>query len=142
MPCSSSVVRRPVQTHSRLPAGRLAAKCNLARYAPRLRGPRKNQRIKPSTGSSTTAMIQISFFSFEAELWKTLIIAQISPISITRPKTLLYSKFIIWVPSSFSGSCQSLTPATCAPNRAELLQLHRTGKFRQLSHNLEIFRNC
>lgn len=78
---------------------RLAAKCNLTRYAPRLRGPRKNQRIKPSTGSSATAIIQISFFSFEAELWKILIIAHISPVSIRRPKTPLYPKFIILVPS-------------------------------------------
>ena len=87
----------------------------LTRYALRSRGPRKNQRIRPSTGSSSTAIIQISFFSFEAELWKILIIAQISPISIRRPKTPLYPKLIILVPSLFSGSCQSLTPVTCAP---------------------------
>jgi len=83
-------------------AGLLAAECNLSRYALPSRGPRKNQRIKPSTGSSTTATIQINFFSFEAELWKILIIAQISPTSIKRPKTLLYPKFIIFVPSLFS----------------------------------------
>jgi len=99
-----------VQTHARRAAGCLAAKCILARYAPRSRGPRKNQRIKPSTGSSTTATIQISFFSFEAALWKILIMAQISPISIRRPKMPLYPKFIILLPSLFSRRCQSLRP--------------------------------
>jgi non-ribosomal peptide synthetase component F len=34
------------------------------------RGPRKYHRIKPSTGSSTTASVEISFFSLDAELWK------------------------------------------------------------------------
>ena len=32
------------------------------------RGPRKNHRIKPSSGSSTTTMIQSNFFSLETEL--------------------------------------------------------------------------
>jgi len=40
-------------------------------------------------------MIQISYFSLEAELWKILRIAQISPASISTPSTLLYPKFII-----------------------------------------------
>ena len=52
-------------------------------------------RINPNTGRSTTAIVQISFFSLEAELWKMLIIAQISPASISTPHRLLYPKFII-----------------------------------------------
>ena len=87
----------------------LSAECNLSHYALRSRGPRKNQSIKPNTGSSTTAIIQINFFSFEAELWKILIIAQISPTNTRRPKTLLYPKFIIFVPSLVNG--ESSIPA-------------------------------
>jgi hypothetical protein len=73
-------------------------------YALRSRGPRKNQRIKPSNGSSTTTSIQSSFFSFEAELWKIFMIAQISPASMSRPKIPLYPKFITVVPFLFRRS--------------------------------------
>ena len=65
-------------------------------YALPSRGPRKYQRINPNTGRSTTAIVQISFFSLEAELWKILIIAQISPASISTPHRLWYPKFIIF----------------------------------------------
>jgi len=58
------------------------------------RGPSKYHKINPSSGSSTTAMIQINFFSLETELCKILMIAQISPASISRPQRLLYPMFI------------------------------------------------
>ena len=65
-------------------------------YAFPSRGPRKYHRIKPSSGSSTTAIIQINFFSLETELCKMLITAQISPASISRPQRPLYPMFIIF----------------------------------------------
>src|ERR1019366_6871062 len=68
---------------------------NYQPYALRSRGPRKYHRIKPSSGSSTTAIVQINFFSLETELWKILIIAQRSPANISTPKRPPYPKFII-----------------------------------------------
>jgi len=85
-----------------------SSQCELPLYALRPRGPRKNQRIKPSNGSSTTTSIQSSFFSLEAELWKIFMIAQISPASMSRPKMPLYPKFITVVPFLFRRSCPSL----------------------------------
>src|SRR5439155_19598092 len=47
---------------------RLPSSANHQPYTFRFRGPRKNHKIKPSSGSSTTTIIQINFFSLETEL--------------------------------------------------------------------------
>jgi hypothetical protein len=92
------------------------SQCELPLYALRSRGPRKNQRIKPSNGSSTTTIIQSSFFSFEAELWKIFMIAQMSPANTSRPNMPLYPKFITVAPFLFRKNRPSLMSHTARPN--------------------------
>src|SRR6185369_17935726 len=67
-------------------------------YALPLFGPRKYQRINPTSGSTTTSTIHSAFFSLEAELCAMLMIAQTSPASTSRPHRLLIPISMFLVP--------------------------------------------